>query len=338
MEEGKILLDHGSGGELTNRLINEIFLSAFSAGIPAGQTDGAVLEMGRDLMVFTSDSYVVNPCFFPGGDIGKLSVCGTVNDLAVSGSIPRFLSASFILEEGFPMEDLKRIVKSQAAAAKIGGVKIVCGDTKVVERGACDRIFISTSGIGQLEPRFRGISTAAEVEEGDVLLVSGPVGNHGTAVLSARENLPFRSDLVSDCAPLAGMIQKLLGEVPEVRFMRDATRGGLATVLAEFAEMTELGAVVEEEEVPITGTVKGLTEILGLDPLYLANEGTILIVTKAGTEGKAREILRSTPHGRRAQIIGRVVKDHPGHAVLRTRIGGSRRLYRLSGQQLPRIC
>lgn len=201
MEEGKILLDHGSGGELTNRLINEIFLSAFSAGIPAGQTDGAVLEMGRDLMVFTSDSYVVNPCFFPGGDIGKLSVCGTVNDLAVSGSIPRFLSASFILEEGFPMEDLKRIVKSQAAAAKIGGVKIVCGDTKVVERGACDRIFISTSGIGQLEPRFRGISTAAEVEEGDVLLVSGPVGNHGTAVLSARENLPFRSDLVSDCAP-----------------------------------------------------------------------------------------------------------------------------------------
>jgi hydrogenase expression/formation protein HypE len=341
----KILLEHGSGGELTNKLINNLFLSVYSASAGPGssakhlkQTDSAVLETGSNLISFTTDSYVIKPIFFPGGDIGKLSVCGTVNDLSVSGSVPEYISVSFIIEEGFPLNDLKTIVNSQAEAALESGVKVVCGDTKVVEKGACDGVFINTSGIGRLSEKQKGISTAEGIEVGDILLVSGFVGSHGTAVLSARENLPFSSDIISDCAPLSGMIQTLLKEVPDIVFMRDATRGGIATVLTEFAELTGMGILIEEDKIPVDEQVKALTGILGLDPLYLANEGTIIIAAKKGTEDKAVSVLRNTRYGKNCAVIGEIVNNHPEKAVIKTEIGGRRFLYRLSGEQLPRIC
>ena len=345
MNGDKILLEHGSGGELTNNLINNLFLSVYSAsGSPGSsvdsikQTDSALLETGSSLISFTTDSYVIKPVFFPGGDIGKLSVCGTVNDLAVSGSVPEYISVSFIIEEGFPLNDLKTIVKSQADAALESGVKIVCGDTKVVEKGACDGIFINTSGIGRLSEKQKGISTAEGIEEGDILLVSGFIGSHGTAVLSARENLPFSSNIISDCAPLSAMIQTLLKEVPDIVFMRDATRGGIATVLTEFAEITGTGILIKEDKIPVDEQVKALTGILGLDPLYLANEGVIIIAVKKGSEEKAVSVLKNTRYGKNAAVIGEVVNNLRGKAVIRTEIGGRRFLNRLSGQQLPRIC
>jgi len=281
---------------------------------------------------------VVDPVFFPGGDIGKLSICGTVNDLAVSGAVPKYISASFIIEEGFSKDDLFTIVCSMADEARKARVRIVTGDTKVVEKGKCDKIFISTSGVGILEDRNSGISFGKEVVPGDVLIINGPVGNHAIAVLGARNNLKFSTPVVSDCASLNRLTKHVLENCSGIHFMRDLTRGGLAVVLNELATMTGLGILVDESSVPVDSPVRGLCEILGFDPLYLANEGKILFVVHSEESDKVVEIMRNEPEGREAAVVGRVVGGNESRVILSTKIGGRRILDVPSGIQLPRIC
>jgi hydrogenase expression/formation protein HypE len=281
---------------------------------------------------------VVDPVFFPGGNIGKLSVCGTVNDLAVSGAEPRFLAASFIIEEGFSLSDLIIIVESMAEEALKAGVRIVTGDTKVVEKGKCDKLFITTSGIGILKPGMEHISSGQLIKPGDKLIVTGSLGNHSIAVLGARNKLNFSTPVISDCASLNHLIQSMLNNSIPVLFMRDLTRGGLATVLNELAGMINSGIVINEASVPVDDPVKGLCEMLGFDPLYLANEGKLLIVAGSGHEKKVLDILRSDPLGKESQIIGEIIPGKGKQVVLNTSIGGKRILDMLSGRQLPRIC
>jgi hydrogenase expression/formation protein HypE len=281
---------------------------------------------------------VVDPLFFPGGNIGKLAVCGTVNDLAVSGARPMYLSASFIIEEGFPVNDLAEIVDSMAEEARKAGVMIVTGDTKVVGKGKCDRLFITTAGTGILDREREPISTAGLIKSGDKLIINGPVGNHAMAVLGARNNLSFKTPVISDCASLNHLIAAMLKECNEIRFMRDLTRGGLAVVLNELAMMTGTGISVDEDCIPVEDPVKGACEMLGFDPLYLANEGKILIVTGAGSENKVLEILRSDPLGQASEIIGEITSDERRQVILYTFTGGKRILDMPSGVQLPRIC
>lgn len=337
MPDPTILLAHGSGGLLTHELIREVFLRRFANPMLAALDDAAALPAlppGR--LALTTDSYVVQPLFFPGGDIGKLAVCGTVNDLAVTGATPLYLTCGFILEEGLPLETLERVVDSMAAMAREAGVQIVTGDTKVVERGAADGLFINTAGVGVIPPGME--LGPAWLRPGDVLLVNGPVGDHGTAVMLAREGLNFRTDLQSDCAPLNRLIAALLEAAPSaVRCMRDATRGGLATVLCEWAE-SGVGIEIEETAVPVRDPVRAVSEFLGLDPLYSANEGTLTLAVAPEAAEIALAALRAHPLGREAAIIGRVTAEHTGRVVLRTPYGARRILHILTGAQLPRIC
>ncbi len=328
-----ITLDYGSGGKKTSRLIEETFLPAMDNPALRELGDGAILP-GGERLVFSTDSFVVSPLFFPGGDIGKLAVCGTVNDIAMCGGEPRYLSCGFIIEEGLPLESLQRIVASMARAAREAGVQIVTGDTKVVEKGRGDGIYINTAGIGVL--RFPGLSPAA-IRPGDAVLVSGTVGDHGTTVMLERSGMA-RGELRSDCAALHRLAAALLEAVPETRVLRDPTRGGVATTLNEFVEGRELGIQLEEQAIPVRPAVHAACELLGLDPLYCANEGKLLAVVPEDRAEEALAALRSLPEGRDAARIGSVRTELPGKLVVRTPLGGRRVLQKLAGAQLPRIC
>ena len=328
-----ITLDYGSGGKKTSRLIEESILHAFDNPALRALGDGAVLP-GGERLVFSTDSFVVQPRFFPGGDIGKLAVCGTVNDVAMCGGEPKFLSCALILEEGLPLEELERILASMAAAARQAGVQIVTGDTKVVERGRGDGVYINTAGIGVL--KHPGLSPSA-IRPGDAVLVSGTVGDHGTAVMLARSGMA-QGDIRSDCAALNGLAAALLEAVPETRALRDPTRGGVATTLNEFVEGRDLGIELEEKRVPVRPAVRSACELLGLDPLYCANEGKLLAVVPQERAEAALAAMRSLPEGENAAQIGSVTGDYPGKLVMRTPLGGRRVLQKLTGAQLPRIC
>ncbi len=329
----KIILGHGSGGRMTRELVRDLFCKHLGDVAPQSMDDGAILERPGGELVFTTDSYVVSPLEFPGGDIGSLSVCGTVNDLAVMGARPLWLSLGVILEAGLEIALLERIVKSIASRAKEAGVRIVCGDTKVVEKGKGDGIFINTSGVGILERPLKPES----IEVGDKIIVSGTVGDHGMALLTLRKGFPLKSDLRSDCAPLNGMIAELQSEV-EVKWMRDATRGGVATVLNELTEERSWGVLLDEKSVPLSDAVAGVSELLGLDPLYSANEGKIVLVVPAVEAKNALKLLRMSDSGRDAAIVGSIVGDFPGKTVLNTEMGTLRTLGILASDPLPRIC
>ena len=328
-----ITLDYGSGGKKTARLIEQYIVPALENPALSELGDGAILPGGEKL-VFSTDSFVVSPRFFPGGDIGKLSVCGTVNDLAMCGGEPKYLSCAFIIEEGLPLGELERIIASMAEAARKAGVQIVTGDTKVVEKGRGDGIYINTAGVGVL--KYPGLTPKA-IRAGDAVLVSGTVGDHGTTVMLSRHGLA-QGELQSDCAALNGLTAALLTAVPETRVLRDPTRGGVATTLNEFIEGTPLGIELEEKAVPVRPAVQAACELLGLDPLYCANEGKLLAVVPAERAEAALAALRSLPEGENAARIGRVTADFPGKLVIRTPLGGRRILQKLSGAQLPRIC
>ena len=336
VSEERITSAHGAGGKATHTLIDAIFLEAFRNPLLESLEDQAVFTAGGARLAFTTDSYVVSPLFFPGGDIGELAVNGTVNDLAVSGARPLYLSAGFILEEGFGVADLERIVASMAAAADAGGVQIVTGDTKVVQRGKADGCYINTAGVGLLE---RPVSLgAANVAPGDAVIVSGPIGDHGITILLARGELEIESDIESDTAPLHELIAGLLDAVSGVRCLRDATRGGVATILNEIARASEVAVVVDEAAVPMRPEVRGACEILGLDPLYVACEGRLVAVVDGGQADAAVAALRAHPLGAGASVIGRVKDDPPTLVLLKTEFGGTRIVDMLIGDPLPRIC
>ena len=328
-----ITLDYGSGGKKTSRLIEQSIVPAMDNPMLSELGDGAVLPGGEQL-VFSTDSFVVSPLFFPGGDIGKLAVCGTVNDIAMCGGEPKYLSCALIIEEGLPRETLERIIASMAAAAKKAGVQIVTGDTKVVEKGRGDGIYINTAGIGVL--KHPGLSPKA-IRPGDAVLVSGTVGDHGTAVMLSRSGMA-QGELRSDCAALNRLAEALLSAVPETRVLRDPTRGGVATTLNEFIEGTPFGIELEDTAVPVRPAVQAACELLGLDPLYCANEGKLLAVVPRERAEEALKALRGLPEGESAAQIGSVTSEYPGKLVMRTPLGGRRILQKLTGAQLPRIC
>lgn len=334
----QILLGHGSGGKLSHDLIIELFLKYFDNPTLNSQTDSALLKIESENIAFTTDSYVVDPVFFPGGDIGKLAVAGTVNDIAVSGAKPLFLSASFIIEEGLPLSDLTTIVKSMAEEAKKAGVIIVTGDTKVVNKGKCDKIFINTSGIGILNKKHKNISSGKNIKTGDKIIINGTIGDHGMAILSARNELNIKSNIVSDCACLNHLIEKALSVSSEIKFMRDATRGGVATILSELSENKNFGIQINESSVKVKEEVRGMCEILGFDPLYVANEGKVLMIVGRKDAEKVLKILKQDKLGKDSTIIGEIVDEHPGKSWITTGIGGKRIIDMLAGEQLPRIC
>lgn len=334
--EERITLSHGAGGKATHTLIEAVFLEAFRNPLLEPLEDQAVFSAGGARLAFTTDSYVVSPLFFPGGDIGELAVNGTVNDLAVSGARPLHLSAAFILEEGFAVADLERITASMAAAAATAGVAIVTGDTKVVQRGKADGCYITTAGVGLLE---RDLTLGAGLARpGDAVIVSGPVGDHGITILLARGELDIESDITSDTAALGGLIAGLLDAVPGVRCLRDATRGGVATILNEIARASDVAVVVDEDAVPMRPEVRGACEILGLDPLYVACEGRLVAVVDGDQADAAVAALRAHPLGAGAAVIGRVKDDPPTLVLLKTEFGGTRIVDMLIGDPLPRIC
>jgi hydrogenase expression/formation protein HypE len=336
LKEERITLSHGSGGKATQTLIEAVFLEAFSNPLLAPLEDGAVLTAHGGRLAFTTDSYVVSPLFFPGGDIGDLAVNGTVNDLAVSGARPLWLSAGFILEEGFPVADLERIVGSMAAAAERAGVQVVTGDTKVVQRGKADGCYVNTAGVGVIErPLELGVATA---RPGDAVIVSGPIGEHGITVMLARGELDIESEVESDTAPLNGLVERLLDAAPGVRGLRDATRGGVATICNEVARAAGVAVVVDEDSVPVRPDVRGACELLGIDPLYVACEGRLVAVVDGDQVDAAMAALRSHPLGEGAAVIGRVRDDPPGLVLLKTSFGGTRIVDLLVGDPLPRIC
>lgn len=333
-----ISLNHGSGGRATQQLISRMFLKYFNNEWLNELTDSAIMDSNNIHLAFTTDGYVVDPIFFPGGNIGKLAICGTVNDLAVSGAIPKFLSASFIIEEGFSIDDLEKIVATMSQEAEQAKVKIVTGDTKVVPKGKCDKIFISTSGIGIVPEMYRWISSGRKVKPGDKLIINGTIGDHSIAILSARESLTFESTVTSDCAVLNGVIQQVLGICPEVAFMRDVTRGGLATVVNELASMTGFGIIIHENSIPLHENTMGICELFGFDPLYLANEGKVLMVVPSEKATEVVNSMKKNKFGTHAAIIGEVVDQHPSKVVLETITGGKRLIEMPTGVLLPRIC
>lgn len=337
-QQDTILLAHGSGGQMSRQLIRDLFMEHFGDEVLLAATDAAVLESLDGLPVFTTDSYVVNPLFFPGGDIGRLAVSGTVNDLSVAGARPLALSAAFILEEGFPLDELERVVASMAASAREAGVRIVTGDTKVVEHGSCDKMFINTAGVGVIDPARQGIGKGSGVRPGDKVIVSGTLGDHGIAILAARERLEIAGSVRSDVRPLNRMIHRLLDEGIGIRFMRDPTRGGMATLLCEVAEMVSLGIELDERKIPVRPEVENICEVFGFDPLYLANEGKVVMIVPADEAERAVQLLRAFPEGEEAAIIGTLTPEHPGEVVMETEIGGRRIVEMLAGEQLPRIC
>jgi hydrogenase expression/formation protein HypE len=336
MPEEKILLAHGSGGKLSHDLIKQVFLPQFSNPFLQPLDDSAKIMNRRGRVAFTTDSYVVNPLFFPGGDIGKLAVCGTVNDLSMIGAIPSYLSLSLIVEEGFSIELLKQIISSIHEAAEQAGVSIVTGDTKVVEHGAADRLFINTAGIGWIRS---GVNLSGmNARPGDKILLSGYLGDHEITILSQREGFKFQGDLRSDCGPLNDLVGKMLDACPSIRCMRDPTRGGLATTLNEIAWTSNVGMIIEEEKIPVRESVRGICELLGLDPLYLANEGKLIAICPPKEAERLLEVMKNHPLGKQGEVIGKVTEENLKRVVLRTLIGGHRILDMLTGTQYPRIC
>ena len=333
-----ILLGHGSGGKLTSDLIKKSFIEYFDNPVLKAMTDSAVININGKLLAFTTDSYVVDPIFFPGGDIGKLSVCGTINDLAVSGAKPVFISAAFIIEEGFSINDLEKITKSMRYEADKAGVVIVTGDTKVVNKGQCDKIFINTTGIGIMEKKFENISTGKDIQPGDKIIVNGYIGDHGIAVMGARENLKFESEIVTDCASLNHLIKSVLDSGADIKFMRDITRGGLATVVSEITTNRKFGISINESDLPVRESVRGMCEIFGYDPLFLANEGKVLMIVSDRSSHKALATMKENEYGRDSAIIGEITPDNAGKAVLQSIVGGLRIIDKLTGEMLPRIC
>lgn len=335
-----VTLAHGGGGSAMRDLIEEVFIAAFaSSDAPLedqARFDLATLGAAGDRLAFTTDSFVVDPLFFPGGDIGKLAVCGTINDLAVGGARPVALSCAVIVEEGLPVETLRRVAASMAQTARAAGVPIVTGDTKVVARGACDKLFITTTGIGVV--RTGAAIGIGRARPGDVVLVNGLMGDHGAAILDARGDLALESTIESDCAPLHDLVGALLDAAPGTCSLRDATRGGVAAVLNELAEASGVGVRLRELDLPVRPEVVGFCEILGLDPLYLANEGKLVAVVPPDEAEAALAALRAHPLGLEARNIGRVVETRPGRVVMETRFGGERIVDMLVGDQLPRIC
>ena len=336
MNPRKIELAHGGGGRLTHDLITRVFKHHFSNVYLDLLCDAAVLPGQNGRIAFSTDSYVVQPIFFAGGDIGKLAVCGTINDLSMVGATPLYLTAGYILEEGLAYADLERVVRSMAETAKEAGVKIVAGDTKVVERGSADKLFINTAGIGWI-PEDVALSPK-KIRQGDRIIVSGSMGDHGIAILCQREGLEFSSPLVSDCAALNGLVQTLLEHHRDIRVMRDPTRGGLATALVELAQSSGLGFEIEETSIPVHEGVRAACELLGIDILYAANEGKLIAIVSPAESEAVLKTLRDHPLGREASIIGEVVGDHPKKVALKTMLGVRRVVEMLAAEQLPRIC
>ncbi len=331
----KILLAHGSGGKLAHELVEKSFTKAFANPFLAKLDDSAVMDFSGRL-AFTTDSYVVSPIFFPGGDIGKLAVYGTVNDLAMSGAKPLYLSLSFIIEEGLPQDELNEIVDSVRKAAQATGVEIVTGDTKVVHRGSADKLFINTAGIGII-PEGVNIS-GSKARPGDRVILSGSIGDHGIAVLGQREGLSFSTQLESDCAPLGRLVAEMLAASPDIHCLRDPTRGGLATTLNELEKQSKVSIRIEEEKIPIREEVLAACEMLGFDPLYVANEGKLVAIVPAKDANKILNAIRENHYGTGAAIIGEVKAEHPGRVVMKTCLGASRIVDMLVGDLLPRIC
>ncbi len=336
--EDKILMSHGNGGRMMHDLIGHLFLKHFGNKILEEQTDAAILPVDTPEVAFTTDSFVIDPLFFPGGNIGKLAVCGTVNDLAVSGAEPRYISVSFILEEGFSMQELEVIVKSLAEEARHAKVTIVTGDTKVVNRGKCDKLFINTAGIGMVRKKDQMVGKARNIHPGDVIIINGTIGDHGMAVMNARESFNFKSPVISDCASLNHMIREILDRSSGVKFMRDPTRGGVATVLNELAAKIGHGIEINEQALPISKGVSAMCEILGFDTLHIANEGKVIVVASEQESKLILEIMRNHPLGKQSAVIAHIVSDHPGRVVLKTGTGGKRIIDSLTGDPLPRIC
>jgi hydrogenase expression/formation protein HypE len=336
MQHDRILLEHGSGGQLSNDLIAGMFLPLLRNPLLEKLEDGAVFELSGVKLCFTTDSFVVHPRFFPGGDIGSLAVHGTVNDLAMCGGKPLVLSVGFILEEGFSMEELEQIVRSLGAAAEKAGVAIVTGDTKVVPRGAADGLFINTAGIGIVG--YPTPLSIRSIKPGDALLVNGPIGDHGAAILSAREDFGFVSRIASDSAPLNGLVETILAANLEIHCMRDATRGGLGAILAEIAGQSGLRIDIRERDIPVREEVRGICEILGFDPLFLANEGRMALFCSEAATDEVLAVMRRHEHGREAEVIGTVAEDKRGRLVMETLIGGSREIDLPTGELVPRIC
>jgi hydrogenase expression/formation protein HypE len=331
-----VLMAHGGGGKLTQQIIRRMYLSQFTSDLLSPLHDGAIFEAAGTRLAFSTDSYVISPIFFPGGTIGELAVNGTVNDLAMCGARPLHLSAAFIIEEGLPMDDLWRIVMSMQEAAKRAGVSIVTGDTKVVDRGKGDRIFINTSGIGIVAP---GVNISPRrAAAGDTIILSGRIAEHGIAIISVREGLEFQTALASDTAPLNGLVEAMLNVCPDIHVLRDPTRGGVASVLNEIADEARIGVNIVEERIPLGEEVRGACEMLGFDPLYVANEGKLIAFVPPGDADRVLAAMLAHPSGKNAAVIGTVVASHPGVVVMKTRIGGTRVVDMLSGEQLPRIC
>jgi len=333
--EDKVLLAHGSGGRLSHDLIEKNFVPALGNALLNKLDDSAVFELSGRL-AFTTDSYTVSPIFFPGGDIGKLAVCGTVNDLAMNGATPLYLSLSFIIEEGLPITELKSIVNSICQATEEAQVKIVTGDTKVVNQGTADKLFINTSGVG-IVPSGVNIS-GANAMPGDKIIVSGNLGDHGIAVLSQRQGLEFNVPAKSDCAPLNGLVAEMLATSVNLHCLRDPTRGGLATTLNEFAKQSKVGIRIEEASIPVNEAIRAACELLGFDPLYVANEGKLVAIVTPSDADKVLAKMKQNQYGTEAALIGEVVTEHPGKVVMKTRLGSSRIVDMLIGELLPRIC
>ena len=336
MKDKRILLSHGAGGKLSHDLVEEFFLPSFDNDLLRALDDSAVIPLESSRLAFTTDSYVVKPLFFPGGDIGRLAICGTVNDLAMAGARPLGLSASFILEEGLPIEDLERVLASMKKAAQEAGVKVVAGDTKVVEHGAAEGIFITTAGVGQI-PEDVAIGSA-QAKPGDFVMVSGPIGDHEIAVLMARGEFSLQGEVESDCAPLNKLVEAMLKVCPEIHCLRDPTRGGLATVLWEIANSSKVGVLIDEGKVPLREQVRAVCDLLGFDPYYLANEGKLVAFVPKEKAEVVFKAMRKHRLGKEADVIGIVTAEHPGKVLLKTGIGGHRLLEPLSGEQFPRIC
>jgi hydrogenase expression/formation protein HypE len=334
--QDKVLLGHGSGGRLSAELLQNVFLPAFQNPTLNGLNDQAFIDVDGARLAFTTDSFVVKPLFFPGGDIGSLAVNGTINDLAMGGAQPLFLSVAFILEEGLPLETLKQVVASLGRAAREAGVTVVTGDTKVVEKGKGDGLFINTSGIGRV-PSVSNLS-ADRARPGDSIILSGSIGDHGITILSQREGLEFESPIASDCAALHTLVAAMLNASPAIRCMRDPTRGGLSSALNEIAAQSHVGMELDESTIPVQEAVRGACELLGLDPLYVANEGKLVAIVDPDHAERILAAMRAHPLGKQARIIGRVTEANRGLVMMRTSLGTTRIVDMLSGDQLPRIC
>ena len=336
MDTKRIGLDHGSGGEASRELVEEVFLERLDNAYLRALDDSAVLDLPQGTVAMTTDCYVVDPLFFPGGDIGSLAVHGTVNDLAMQGATPLYLTLGLILEEGLPMADLIGIIDGVAEAAREAKVAVVAGDTKVVPKGHADKCFLNTSGIGLIPD---GVQVSAHNgKPGDRVIINGNIGDHGMAVLSKREGLAFKSPIVSDSAPLNGLVASILKKSPHIHVLRDPTRGGVATALNEIARQSRVSILLSEEDLPIAPAVSAACEILGLDPLYVANEGKCLVMVSEGDCEKVLKAMKKSKYGRNSRIIGEILGENPGRVSMKTRIGGTRILSMLTGEQLPRIC